>query len=311
MIKILKWSLLVGAGAFIGALVDTNIRVYKEIKAMDKEHTDEVQYDIFSEPAHFSEFTDVGDYDEEDEDDEVFEEEYEEHYDVCEDEEDEEDDDDVMNLFDLPEEDVDEYIDKLCYSEYSDEFMKEEFIVYADAARQIFFEQGSEEERDRLKYKLDDVRAWLQYCAYRCSDISRPYILECTLRLMNVPWKPTVEVDRLIEQHIYDEREEFFGVRYDLKPISLGEVLLHFSNLLTFDLDRDNTYWMEILIRDTEMGDLGSDFGTLLKVSHAISKETYWKNGSFGIFKLKNSETKKVGLMAQYHQFGPFLSEIG
>lgn len=167
------------------------------------------------------------------------------------------------------------------------------------------FEEIEEEGVEPLRFPPNSADALTQYKEMRLAEFDTIVGAKRTLwMLFRHPFKPSNNKDRTIYDQIVEERREFFGddsIHTD--QATMAELILHFGNLLDYDLDGGVEYWTDILLANTEItagiGELDMD-----KVREAIQEHRFInRQGGYGIFALDADQYERM--LRQPGQIGP------
>lgn len=204
------------------------------------------------------------------------------------------------NKIDLPlEKDEDEHPEVILYSD-------EEYIV--EEPEESYDEEG---DVDVLKYDKNSPQALEQYKNMMLAEFDRMGdSRKVMMRLFDHPFSPTNELDERIIDHIYEDRENFFGENSIFNDDStIAELLLYFATLADFDIDGGIEYWVNQFIAQLGIwSGMGENMLEMIiedLVNHKfINQDTH---GMFGLESYEYNELYKddrspfVTFLMQYH----------
>lgn len=215
------------------------------------------------------------------EDEEVLEAEFEEYKDV------------VTDLYSKDTRTNDEIIDELFEDEVEElEHGYSETSLGVIVSDESCMEEDEESEENELRHHPDSEAALNQYIEMRLSDLPRNSNARNMLAIFFEYTDLTVstEEDERVIQHIIEERMDFFGPNSVwIKPwsISFAEVVLHFGEMLSMDLDRTVLSQLDMLLCNVLA--TYSNSGNSEELSEIVTdvmNHTHSFGGWFGIFKL-------------------------
>ena len=153
-------------------------------------------------------------------------------------------------------------------------------------------EEDEESEENKLRHHPDSEAALDQYIEMRLSDL--PKNSNARNMLSNffeyADLTVSTEEDERVIQHIIEERMDFFGSNSVwIKPwtISFAEVVLHFGEMLSMDLDRTVLSQLDMLLCNVLATYSGSgNPEELSEIVTDVMNHTHTFGGWFGMFKL-------------------------
>ena len=152
--------------------------------------------------------------------------------------------------------------------------------------------EDEESEENKLRHHPDSEAALNQYIEMRLSDLPMNSNARNMLALFFEYTDLTVstEEDERVIQHIIEARMDFFGPNSVwIKPwsISFAEVVLHFGEMLSMDLDRTVLSQLDMLLCNVLATYSGSgNPEELSEIVTDVMNHTHVFRGWFGMFKL-------------------------
>ena len=162
-----------------------------------------------------------------------------------------------------------------------------------------YAEEESEEEDEHLKAGIDpnSVTAFNEYKHMLTADVISTKTNNVLNELWRIEYKPIMEKDELIADHILGRRIAFFGPAgscYINEAPTMAEFFLHFAELLDYDISRGVDYWLTVLF--TNMGLY--DVEDVLEYNHIFTElmdHDYHGQRGWGMFAL---HSRDAGWMA-------------
>lgn len=152
------------------------------------------------------------------------------------------------------------------------------------------YNRHSKEELKDLNYDKNEQKAWDQYVAMRLADIQPSPWRDVIFRLFGIAFNPTSEHDETLVLHAEQDREEFFGTdSIYSKGATMGEIFMHFAELLEYDLGESVDLFAEELVNNCNFTP-DMPLNELENNCHLIENHDYYTKNGFGIFALKPAQ---------------------
>lgn len=203
--------------------------------------------------------------------------------------------------------------DELVTNEEYDEIEVSELNTQiSDEEAKELMEEGADEV---LRHDPESTEAFEQYKNMRLAEFDTIKGPRRTLeRLFQYEFIPKNEIDRNLQHSIHEERAIFFGNSSYTDVASFAEVVLHFAELLNFDLDYSIEYWTDYILMNVAIRP-GTGEATASRIIEDISGHVWWYNGLYGIFGLSEDDygelvrqsphvpDEEMTFLKQYHMY--------
>lgn len=173
-------------------------------------------------------------------------------------------------------------------------------------ALDIYMLYGREkEDLVDMKYGANTPEAMAQYKAMKLADVQMSSWWNIIYRLFEVRFNPINEMDDNIKTSILSDREEFFGENSIYSnEVSIGELILHFADLMSLDFGESTDYFAEWLVSNLCIGldDPESDY---VELGYKIENHDLYTKKGFGMFGLtvvQMHERTKDTLFEEYNR---------
>lgn len=141
----------------------------------------------------------------------------------------------------------------------------------------------------KMRWPAESKEALEQYKMMRLADFAPDSPIRATLLyLFDVPYYSTNEGDERMEGALCESRHDFFGEGKYVTDLTVADLVLHYAEMLEFDLDGSISGWAKLIVRNMGLMRL-YEFSEdeVLEIVHNILHHTHTNSRGYGLFGLK------------------------